>query len=134
MEVSSSNPPPLSCVDMSKKKKCKLSTYSHSRFRPYEPAHPLHTLMSTLPPKHHTITSNESCQAVSKYTSPTPTAVYCKATPPYITPLSIPNYKPPNSPSATTVLGPHSFTVPTIFSRGKGKSKLILYENEIPSA
>jgi hypothetical protein len=114
----------------------KLSTYKHSRFRPYETTRPLNAILSTS----HSITHHnphilDDPQPLSPIPPHTPalsTQTEKNATLP---PTSSPSpFNTSTCSSVITTTNSLPFEVPAIISRGKGKSKLILDEDDLPLA
>jgi hypothetical protein len=100
----------------------KFSTHKLSRFRPYNISRPSKAVSaSSFPSKNHT--SHSPVNTPVSLQTPASTNLSETATP----------FPPTSSPSpATTQTSPLSFEIPDIISRGKGKSKLVLVEDDIP--
>jgi hypothetical protein len=95
----------------------KLSTHKLSRFRPYDISRPSKAVStSTFPSQTHTSHSPGNSQISTQTLSE-----------------SVTLFPPTSSPSPIiTQTCPLSFEIPAIISRGKGKSKLVLDEDDVP--
>jgi hypothetical protein len=112
----------------------KLSTHKHSWFRPYESSWPLHAVSSFPPPINHPVS-----YSYDDLSSPTPLPHIAPSTHTRkneTTPITIPpsTFNPPTSSFVSLISSSISFAVPTIISKGKGKSKLILDDDDLPLA
>jgi hypothetical protein len=104
----------------------KLSTYKHSRFRPYEPSRPLHTTPHS---SHSTNLLSSSILNDPQETSPFPfhTQPLFTQADPHVALSSI--VSPASLQPQPTAL---SFEIPAIISNRKGKSKLLLNDDDLP--